>query len=156
MQGLVLSQVAHVVPDVYPVDLNGGKTGVEFNMAKYGHASIIVSIGASSGTPTMTIEECDDSSGSNPVAIPFNVWKSETTDGDVLAAKTAVTSSGFAIAASTARIFYVVELDARALDDKKNWVRVKFSNPSASVLGSVVVVLSGSRYAHDQSETVVS
>jgi hypothetical protein len=156
MQGLVLSQQTHVVNALPPIDLNGGVNSDVWSMKNHGHATIIIQIGVSAGAvPTFTITECDNFTPSNETAIAFAVYKCETAADDVLAAKTAATTAGVAMSTNN-NIFYVVEIDARQLTDAFPCMRVKFSNPSASVIGSVAVILSGERFANDQSATAIA
>lgn len=157
MQGLYLSQVAHIVNALPPIDLNGSARNSDvWSMKGLGHASIIITSGVSGGTvATVTVTECDDFTPSNETAIAFDVYKEETADGDTLGAKVAATASGFAMSTNN-NIFYVIEVDARQLTDGFECMRVKFTDPSASQLTAVVAVLSGARYAHDQGNTAIA
>lgn len=157
MQGFNIAEQGHVVNVLPPVDISGGATGDRFKMTNYGHASIIVQVGASAAAFTkILVNECDAASAGNSNAIAYSVYKEETAAGDTLGGRTAVTSAGLTPSAND-NIFYVIELDARELSDGFEWVEVSLTNASGnSVVASAVAVLSGSRYAEDQSATAIA
>src|SRR5437879_5868343 len=114
MKGLVLAEQGHVVNILAPVDITGGKTAQAFSTANYQHVTIIVQIGVSAAAFTkILVNQCTDASGSNPVAIPFAIYKQETAGAvnDVLGARTAVAAAGYTPSANDG-IFYVIEIDA--------------------------------------------
>jgi hypothetical protein len=155
MKGFVIAEQGHVVMPVAPVDFTGGVTGQAFSMKKYQHASILVLIGVSAAAFTkILVNQCTDGSGSNPVAIPFSIYKQETAGAshDVLGARAAVTAAGYTPSANDG-IFYVIELDATELADGSPYVQVQCTNGSNSVIAAIAVVLSGARYAETQSPT---
>jgi hypothetical protein len=83
-------------------------------------------------------------------------YAAEATDaGDTLGALTAVSSSGFAMSTNN-NIMYVIEIDADELADGYPWLQVCFSNPSNATYVAAVAILSGSRYAKDQSATAIA
>jgi hypothetical protein len=157
MQGMNMAEMAHVVNVLPPQDINGGAVGDRFHMKKHRKASIIIAIGASAAAFTkILVNECDAASAGNSNAIAFNVYKEETAAGDTLGARTAVAAAGLTPSAND-NIFYVIDLDARELTDGFPFVEVQLTNASGnSVLASVVAVLTGARYAHDQNETVLA
>ena len=96
-----------------------------------------------------------DNSGTGATAIAFDYYSETTAAGDTLSARTAATASGFATSTNDG-IFYVIEINAEDLLDGSEWVTVHTTDPGAATFGSIVVVLSGSRYAEVQSPTVLS
>lgn len=149
MSRINLAEEAHVVNALPPVDLNGGKNTDVWDMKNYAKATIIVQVGVSAGAvPTMKVQACDNFTPSNPVDRAFDYYAETTSDGDTLATKASATSSGLALSTNN-NIFYVIEFDARELGDGYSKMRLTFSDPSASVIGSVVAVLSGARFAGD-------
>jgi hypothetical protein len=155
MKGFVIAEEGHVVQLVAPVDFTGGKTAQAFAMDEYQHASVIILLGVQGGAGTkILVNQCTDASGSNPVAIPFNIYKQETAgvSHDVLGARTAVAAAGYTPSAN-AGIFYVIELDANELADGSPYVQVQFTNGANSDIGAMVAVLSGARYSEVQSPT---
>lgn len=156
MSGFHVSEDGHVVNILPPIDLNGGKTSDYFSLKNYTHASIIVTIGVNAGAGSViTVEESDDNSGSHTTAIAYRVAKEETAAGDTLAALIDVTSTGFETHASASSIAYVIEVDAADLTDGYPYLVVKFASPGASVIGSAIAVLSGSRYAGSTTPTAI-
>jgi len=103
----------------------------------------------------ITVEACTAQDGTGATGIAFDIFKSETANGDVLGARTSVTSSGYTPPA-TDGIFYVIELDSAQLPAGSKYVRVSIANTSNSVIASIVFILSGARYAGDQSPTVLA
>jgi hypothetical protein len=156
MKGFVIAQAGHVVQALAPVSMSGGKTAHAFSMKKYQHASILVFLGVQAAQLTsLVLNACTDASGSNPTAIPFNVFKAETANVDVLGAKTAVTASGFQPTA-TGGTFYVIELNASELPDGSPYVQAVIANGANADYGAVVAILSGARFAEDQSPTEIT
>jgi len=157
MGGFNVSQQGHVVNILPPVDINGGKTSDYFSLKDYSHASIILTIGVNGGAASgITVEESDDNAGSSATAIAFKYAAEETAAGDTLAALADATSTGFNTHASASSITYVIEIDDTQLSDGFPYLTLKASNPGASVIGSAVAVLSGSRYAGATTPTAIT
>lgn len=158
MKGFYAAQEGHLVNILPPVDITGGKTAQAFGMQNYAHASILIQIGVSAAAPGLvTLNACTDNAGDNPTAIPFNVYKQETAGAanDVLGSKVVVPSTGFTPSAH-AGIFYVIEIDAEALPQGSPYLQLAMANTANSVIASAVAILSGSRYAEDQSITATT
>lgn len=105
----------HIVNALAPVAdaFNGTVYTDIINMKEYGHVSFLIQTGAGAlGTSTITVEACDDVSGTNSSAIPF-VYQ-ECTTGDTFAEKVKVAAAGFATTAGANKM-YKVEVDADAL-----------------------------------------
>jgi hypothetical protein len=155
-KGWNFPEMGHVINALPPVDMNGGKSTDVWSMKNHQHASIIVQLGVSAGAvPTMKLQACDDFTPSNTTDLAFNVYKCETSADDQFGSKTAVANTGLGLSTNN-NVMYVIEVDAAELPDGKPNLRVNFSDPSASVIGSVVAVLSGSRYANDQGATEIA
>lgn len=169
MNGFPISEAGHVVNILPPVDITGGKTAQAFSMANYKHASIIIQIGVSAAAFTkILLNLCSDASGSNPVALPFNIYTQETAGAshDVLSAITAVTAAGYTPSANDG-IFYVIEIDANEMEaaiagalsgslGQDSYLQLQLTNGANSVIASAVAVLSGSRFAEAQSPTATA
>lgn len=157
MKGINIAEFFHVVNILPPVDANDAAANSDvFSMKNFAHATIIVQCGVSAGAvPTITIEECDDFTPSNSTAIAFKAYKEETAAGDTLGARTAVASTGLAMGTDNG-IMYVIEIDAAELSAGYENLRVCFTDPGASALISAVAILSGPRYAGDQSATAIA
>lgn len=157
MQGFNIAEQGHVVNILPPIDINGGATCDVFSMENYGHATIIVQVGVSAAAFTkIIVKECTSFASAGATAIAYNVYKEETAAGDTLGARTAVAAAGL-IPSANDTIMYVIELDARELSDGSHFVEVSLTNASGnSVIASAVAILSGSRYAEDQSATAIA
>jgi len=154
MKGTNIAEQFHVVNLYPPVSVSTGATETEiFFMGNYGHASIIVQFGATdSDAGNLTIEECDDFSGSNDTAISFDYWAETTALGDTLAAK--VNAASINVSAND-NIFYVIEIDASQLTADYPYLQLKWSSPGGATVISAVAILSGSRYAEESSATAI-
>ena len=157
MQGINLTEQGKPFFALFPISAAGGVNAARFNMKNYGHATISIGFGVTDeAAEKIILRECNAQSGGTAVDIAFNVYKEETASGDTYGARTEVAATGLTPVA-TDNITYVIELDARELSDGYNWVEVNIqSGTGASVLAAVHVTLTGARYAHDQSETVLS
>lgn len=162
-KGFQVSQDAHVVGVLPPIDITGGTYGQAFSMAGFAHATIILQIGVSAAAPgavTLNAAAATAAQGtevSSPTALTFDVYKQETAGSanDVLGARTAETTSGFTPTAGD-KIFYVIELDADALPAGSPYVQLALANTTNSVIASAVAILSGARFAGDQSLTATA
>lgn len=171
-RGLYLAQEAHIVNILPPVSGAGGKTCQKFNMKNYAHATVIIQLGVQADPLAgISVLASDNGSPENHSAIPFNLHVQETAGAanDVLGPRLAEPSTGYAPSGNSG-IFYVLEIDADTLPYAGNqppdspplsqsWIEVllsDFSPASASCLVSAIAILSGARYAEDQSPTVTS
>jgi hypothetical protein len=155
MIGLTLAEIGHIVNALPPIDINSGKNSDVFSLKGHAHATIFLTLGVTGAATTVTVEECDDFTPTNYTAIPFSVYKEESAAGDTLGARTAVVKEGFATSTAD-NIMYVIEVDAADLTLDRTKLRVCLSNPSATTIGSILVVLSGSRFGEDQSATAIA
>lgn len=153
--GFYSAQAGHWVPLIGPIDETGGKTSHAFSMGMWPHASILIAIGVSAAAPgAIILNACSDAAGDGATAIPFNVFKCETANSDVLGAKVVCTASGFTPPA-TDNIFYVIEIDAQALPQGLPYLQLAEADATNSVINCAFALLSGGRQASDQSATVL-
>lgn len=98
---------------------------------------IYAGVGAT-GTSTLTVEACDDTSGSNVVAIPF--YSREITTGDTEGAITAQAATGFTTTAGSSKLVLVeVREDALAATGYR-YVRLKaVESVDSPVLGCICI-----------------
>lgn len=148
------AEQGHVMQILTPADLGGTstRTSLYINMENYSHCDIILNVGVSAGTATAILYESSDGSGSSVAAVATNVYKEETTTGDTLGARTAVTTSGFTIAA-TAGIFYVICVEATDLSAGYPYINLRLSALDSTTVTCATAILSGARYGADQSVT---
>ena len=145
----------HVVNILPPIDITGGVTGDVFSMRRYQHATIIVQVGVSAAAFTkIIINECNTFAGGDANAIPFSIYTEETDSGDTLSTRTAVALAGQTPSAND-NIFYVIEIDHDELAEGFEYVQLSLTNGANAVLASAVAILSGARYAEEQSATEI-
>ncbi|HLW51309.1 MAG TPA: hypothetical protein VKW06_00575 [Candidatus Angelobacter sp.] len=159
MKGIYTAQQEHVASVIAPVDFTGGKTGRWLSLAKHEHITFILSIGVSAAAPTaLLVKGAQDSSGTNAAAIAFDLFTAETATVDLLSTKQRMTTSGYTTISANDDIFYVIEVDASdvaaQLGESFNHVTVNVTNVTNSVIASCVAILSGARFAGDQSPSV--
>lgn len=155
MQGITIAERCHIVNILPPVDITGGATGDRFHMSNYSHATIIIQVGVSAAAWTKIIlRECNAATSGTATDIAFRMYKEETALGDTLSGYEAVAATGYTPSANNS-IFYVIELDARALTDGFKWIELALTNGVNSVIASAVAILSGSRFGGDQSATAI-
>ena len=146
MRGINLAEHGHFVNILPPVDVTGGATADVFHLKRHSHATIAVQVGVSAAAFTkILLHACDNAAGDNPEAIPFSVYKEETSAGDTLGDREEVLAAGLTPSAND-NILYVIELDAAELPEGKPYVELELTNGSNSVIASAVAVLSGARY----------
>lgn len=151
-----LAEEAHMVLALSPQDVTGGAWETDyFNLKNYGHASIIIAAGTTGGTMDITVEESDDSSGSNTNAIAFYYYAETTDSGDTLGDRTSADTDGFTTSAND-NIFYVIDIDASELTDDYPYLIVKGSNPGGSTDVAVVAILSDARYGAENTPTAIT
>jgi|SRR5579863_8647184 len=157
-KGIYVAQECHVVNLIPPVSLSATTTSNKFNMKGWRHATIILQLGVVGAEPVVTLNSSDNGSPEHTTALPFNLHKGETaynaTGGDVLSGRNAETSAGFT-PASTNNIYEVIELDSDTLPAGQDFVELVLTSPTTCLV-SAVVILSGGRFDHDQSETVLT
>ena len=153
MPSFNIAQEGHIVNVCGAVDIDtAAVTGDAFSMENWSHASIIISFGVCGGTVAVTLSESTTAAAGTDIA--FRYAKEITTLGDTMGALTQATSSGITTTAS-ANSFYVIEIDAADLSAGYNWVVLDLAEATGSTMGSAIAVLSGARYAGDQSATAI-
>ncbi len=160
-KGLYLAQDVHTVNVLPPVDVTGGKTSQAVNMAGAAHLSFILQLGVSAAAVTDVTVQAGTATAAvgaavaGAVAIPFDLFKQETAgaNNDVLSTRTPTAAAGFVPSANDG-IFYVIEIDADQLPAGSPYVQLGIANGANSVIASAVAILSGMRYAGDQSASV--
>jgi|TARA_Y100000310_G_scaffold309531_1_gene353714 hypothetical protein len=155
-KGILIAEDCHVVNALPPLDIDASAQNSDvWSMAKYAHASIIVQLGVTGATAVITVEECDDFTPSNSTAIAFASYSEVTANGDTLGARAQTSSAGLTTSANNG-VFYVLEVDASQLSDGFPCMRVALTDPGAATFGSIVVILSGARYAGQDSPTAIA
>jgi len=159
--GIQISQDAHEVNILPPVSQNGATTSQAFSMAGFGHATILLQFGVSTAQGAVSLQAGTATAavGANvagAAAVTFDVYKQETAGSshDVLGARTPETTAGFTPAAAS-NVFYVLEFDADNLPAGSSYLQLVLAAATNSLV-SAVAILSGARYAGDQSLTATA
>ncbi len=152
-----MKRLNHIVKGLDPVaDAFAGTVYSDIiNMANYGHIQFIIYKGVgATGTSTVTVEACDDVSGSHVSAIPFRYQVIST--GDTEGTPTAVAATGFTTTAGSSQL-YKIEVDADALASSGyGYVRLKAVEVVDSpVLGGILAILTEGRYKDAVPETAI-
>lgn len=147
----------HVVNALAPAAdaFSGTVTTDVINMKDYGHISFVVQMGVgTTGTSTITIEACDDTTPTNTTAIPF-VYQACTT-GDTFSGKTAATAAGFTTVAGSNKM-YKIEVDSDALGALGySYIRLKaVESVNDPVAGGILAVLTESKYERDVQASAI-
>ena len=152
----VVPEQGHVVNIWPPSDINGAaRTSDYWQMGKYAHCDIIITLGVTGAASTITVEESTTSSGSATTAIAFDYYAETTDAGDTLSVRTATSSSGFATSTND-NVMYVIHIDADQLTDTYDYLVLKMSNPGSSTFVSAIAILSGSRYEQECTPTTIT
>lgn len=126
-----------------------------YNMEAYGRILFVIYCGVgTTGTSTITVEACDDTTPTNTDAIPF--WYRQITSGDTETAPTRATTSGFTTTAGSSKII-VVEADAQDMTNNYGYIRLKaVESVDSAVLGSVMAIQVEPRYAGSTKASTLS
>lgn len=161
MSGFNVAERGHVVPLIFPQDVNTGVTADVFSMRDWSHATIIFMLGSTAGAPTkLFIKQCTDKASGGATAIAFHAYSCETTGGaancDVLSARPSTITAATGLTLSgTNNIFYVVELESSELTSGYEWVEVSCTLAAAANFACAVAILSGGRDSKEASRTVL-
>lgn len=147
-RALNIFEEAHVVNGLPPINATGGKSSDIVNMEGFRGINFTWQIGVSAAAPTkILVYACDDAAGTNPVAIAFKIYKSETALGDIWGAATDVTAAGYTPSAND-NIMYGIFVDAQALASSgKGWIYSQLTNGTNSVIASCHILMTGPRFA---------
>ncbi len=157
MRGFYTAQEGHLIHALPPQDITGGAVTDRFSMENYAHVSIIILIGASVAAPTSIILKAADAATSGTeTAVGFSYFAELTSAGDTLASKVTVAATGITSVTANDDTMYVIELDDAELPDGSPWVEIEIAAPASEIFCSVVAVLSGARFASDQSATALA
>jgi hypothetical protein len=161
MNGFPISEAAHIVNVIPPVDGNAGApvTAQGFSLRGYAHATIIIQLGVTGGTPTsILLNASTAASAGTTTALPFSYYP-QTVAGaskDTLGVRTSVAATGITTITANDNVFYVIEVDAAELPDGSPYLQLAVTMPASSNLVSAVAILSGARNAFVSSPTVTA
>ena len=124
------------------------------SMANHKHCTFVLQEGAgSTGTATITIESCDNTTPTTPTAVAFRYKTITTTDTE--SDTTAATTAGFGTTAGANHV-YIMEIDDDMLSGTDKYVRLKATElVDADVDAGCMIILSGSGFAGDDMPTAI-
>ena len=154
MARIVIPENGHVVNIVAPVDIDGGLASDIFSMKDASHVDILIQLGVTGASSTITVEECDDFTPSNSTAIPFAYYAEETAGGDTLGERVNASASGFATSANDG-IFYVISIDAEELSEGFANLRIVASDPGSATFLSASAIITGLCYQEKTTRTQI-
>lgn len=143
------AEVSHVEMGLAPVAdaFSGTVTSDVVNMKNHGRVRFLVFSGVgTTGTSTITVEACDDTTPTTTSAIPFRYRR--TAAAGTPGAITAATSAGFTTTAGSNQI-YEIEVDAEALAASGyGYVRLKAVEVvNDPVLGGILILMENAKFA---------
>ena len=161
-KGFYLVQDGHFVDLIKPVSAGAAQTSTRFSMAAWGHGSIVLRFGAAGGPiGAVTLKVYPTFTGGSGVAIGFRYFLQAAGSApfDVFGGINQATSAGYTPSADAADADLVIELDADELSAAANGTYVELdiaigSLGSTAQLLDAFGILSGGRFANDQSVTV--
>ncbi len=112
---LILSQAVHMVPLIDPIAdaFDTGKTTTPINCRDISAVTFYLYWGVgATGTQTVTVEACDDTSATTTSALPFKYRIRTATD--VFGALVDATTAGFTTTAGSSQV-YVIEVNCAAM-----------------------------------------
>lgn len=157
-KGFNVSEAGHVVNLIPPIDGNAGApvTCARFSMKNYDHASIIVQLGVTGGTPTsILLGAYTLASGGVRTAVGFTYYACTTDAGDVLSGPTTVAATGITSITTNNNVMYVIELNSAELPDGSPYVQLELTLPGSSNLCSAVAILSAGRQQYQASASAL-
>ena len=134
---------------------------IPINMEHFGHATFVLheAVGTT-GTVTVTVQSCDNTTPDTTTAIAFNYMEMNPTAAvlsagvanDTWGDLKAATTAGFGTTAGSGHI-YLIEVDADGLSGTDQYVRLLMTQlVNASVIAGVLVILSEPEFSIDGSD----
>lgn len=155
---MIFTEMNHLIKGLDPVAdaFSGTVTSDVVNLEGAGHITFVLFKGVgATGTSTITVLACDDTSPTNTTAIAFH-YRAYTT-GDTAGTLTAATTTGFVTTAGSSQL-YAIEVDAQALAASGYaYVQLKaVESVDSPVLGGILAITSKLRYAQNVPHTQIT
>ena len=107
------------------------------------------------GTSTITVEACDDVSGTTTSALAFHYQA--ITSGDTAGAYTAATTAGFTTTAGSSQLYRIVVDASKLASSGYEFIRLKAVEVADDpVLGGIAIILRDQRYGQAVQATDLS
>jgi hypothetical protein len=152
-KGCVIAEEMHPVVLWYPQSGVGSSDII--SLKNHAHCSLIGIQGAGASACTVTVKASDDNASTTTSALAFKYYLESSSGVDQLSARTSAAAAGFTLSSGSNQ-FFVVEIDASDLPSGKPYVLLEVSDSGADNLFAAVAVLSGPRYAREESPSVQS
>lgn len=178
MQGLNLSEAAHITQLLPPQNISGRSSAAPINPAfslnNYKHATILVLLGAEASqlATTLLVFICSSAAGAGATAIPFNYYFQSVggAGNDVLSSIQNAPSTGLLLSATNAPAngLLVIEIDANELQAGSvggvlagsvgvdSYCGVGLGSAAANNFAAVACILTGPRDAFVSSPSVTT
>jgi hypothetical protein len=153
-----MKEYNHIVKGLDPVaDAFSGTVASDIiNMKNWNHVQFVIYKGVgATGTSTITVEACDDVSGTHATAVPFR-YQAVTGADDVPSAPANAPATGFVTTAGSSQL-YKIDVDADALAASGyGYVRLKaVESVDSPVLGCIFAILTEGKYKSAVPETAI-
>lgn len=124
------------------------------NLSNYDKCTFVLSKNAgATGTATITVSSCDDTTPTTETAIPFTYWV--CTSGDTFGDATEATAAGFTTTAGTNQV-YVIEVNSSELYGTNKYVRLVGTEVvNSPVTGGLTCIMSGPRFTSEVMKTAI-
>lgn len=157
MRAVNIFEQAKIVNGVPPINATGGKASDVVSLKNWRGFNAVWALGISGAAPTsIRVFACDNFAGDNPVAIPFRLYKEETSLGDTFDAGVNVAAAGYITVSANDNIMYGIYVDAQALASLgKECIYTSLVNGTNSVIASCTVILTGGD-ARDGQKTAIA
>ncbi|MHB8303350.1 MAG: hypothetical protein ACYDC6_11015 [Acidobacteriaceae bacterium] len=160
-RGFMVPEEGHVVNILPPTSSSAGVSSQAFNLRNAAHVSILLQYGVLAEAPgAVTVNAGTDLAMAGATAIPFNLFKQETsgTANDVMSERTAQPATGYA-PPDVSNIFYSLEIDADTLPEGYAYLQLVLAPAAVTTdadYASAIAILSGLRFAETQGLTVTT
>lgn len=115
---------------------------------------IITKNAGATGTATITVESCDDTTPTTTTAVPFKYWTNVT--GDTWSDMQEATAAGFTTTAGADQM-YCIEIAASELSDDDVFVRLQCTEVVDAPVDGMIMALAGhARYLCEVKPTALS
>ena len=156
-RGFNVADEGHVVQLLAAENVSGGVSSQIFSMRGAAKCNILVGFGAESAAEgLMQLFAATDNTGATKVAIPYDLYKQETSglNNDVLSGRVAVPATGYQLP-GTAFTFYVLHIQADQLPQGYPELQLVIADGTNTDYAAAFAVLSGVRFQGVSNQTAI-
>ena len=148
-----------MAPILAIADHTAGVTMDAFKLTEHGHATVIFTFAALTGSYVLTVTQ-GATAAANTAALPFDyAYTAVDINSDGAETLSALTNDADGVLTLTDGTYdnrmLVVEIDGKSLTDGYDWVDMRLSSAGAGY-ATALVILSEGRYVSDLGETILS